>query len=118
MRDPASEGAPLDLWCADEEGLLGAFGTFLSSSLQVFQLSLLLPLAWERVEWGWHGPQGMPGDIFNEWCFISALLSFAVLWSVGNDPEPMVTSLAAQTMLLVSMLKDTPGRSRRRLWCC
>lgn len=111
MGDPACEGAPRDLWCADGEGLLGAFGTLLSSSFQLIPLSLLLLLAWGRVEWGWHGLQGMPGDLCKEWVFISALLSLAVLRSSGNDPEPMVSCLAVQTiMILASRRNRTSGR--------
>lgn len=118
VREPACEGAPLDLWCAGGEGLVAAFGTLLSSSFQRIPLSLLLLLAWGRVEWGWHALQGMPGDLCKEWVFISALLSFAVLRPSEKDPEPMVRSGAVETtVMLTSRHTATSGR-RFPLPCC
>ncbi|XP_050572894.1 uncharacterized protein LOC118261163 [Cygnus atratus] len=43
----------------------------------------------------------------------------SVLWSSGNDPEPMVRCLAVQTiMILASRRNRTSGRRFRLLWCC
>ncbi|XP_050572893.1 uncharacterized protein LOC118261161 [Cygnus atratus] len=43
----------------------------------------------------------------------------SVLRSSGNDPEPMVSCLAVQTiMILASRRNRTSGRRFRLLWCC
>lgn len=118
VREPACEGAPLDLWCAGGEGLVAAFGTLLSSSFQRIPLSLLLLLAWGRVEWGWHALQGMPGDLCKEWVFISALLSFAALQPLCNDPNPTVRCTTVQTTKILTSRRYRMSELLSRLLCC